>query len=203
MPVINQSSRKSRPPWVAELRPSRVHNFLLLAVGLATTRSLFILDVNLFWQSLYAAICLVVLATLTQKNTQYHRRLIHHRDGSWSLSELATSPTPTRPFRTPYTEHRFQLCQSGYRSPNLIVLVFAPCTTQSEKPDHDSSKLIRTPIWFDQIDSSDFSYLHLQLAYAATPLPSLKDRVRASLRYTRNYSFKMGRGDETSNLPWR
>ena len=202
MPATNQSSTKSRPLWAATLRRSRIHDLLLLAIALATTRTLFILDLTLLWQLLYAMISLLVLARVVKENAQ-SRRLIHHRDGSWSLSCETTSTTSTRKNETPYIEHKFELSQSGYRSANLIVLVFAPVRCENEELDHYSPRLIRIPVWFDQIESSDFSYLHLQLTYAATPLPSLKDRVCASLRYTRNHSFKSRHDNETTHLPRR
>ena len=202
MPATNQSSTKSRPLWAATLRRSRIHDLLLLAIALATTRTLFILDLTLLWQLLYAMISLLVLARVVHKNAQ-SRRLIHHRDGSWSLSCETTSTTSTRKNETPYIEHKFELSQSGYRSANLIVLVFASVSCENDELDYYSPRLIRIPVWFDQIESSDFSYLHLQLAYAATPLPSLKDRVCASLRYTRNHSFKSRHDNETTHLPRR
>lgn len=203
MPATNQSSTKSRPLWAATLRRSRIHDLLLLAIALATTRTLFILDLTLSWQLLYAMISLLVLARVVQKNAQSRRCLIHHRDGSWSLSRETSSTTSTRKNETPYIEHKFELSQSGYRSANLIVLVFAPNISENEELYHCSPGLIRIPVWFDQIESSDFSYLHLQLTYAATPLPSLKDRVCASLRYTRNHSFKSRHDNETTHLPRR
>ena len=203
MPATNQSSTKSRPLWAATLRRSRIHDLLLLAIALATTRTLFILDLTLSWQLLYAMISLLVLARVVHKNAQSRRRLIHHRDGSWSLSCETSSTTSTRKNETPYIEHTFELSQSGYRSANLIVLVFASVSCENDELDYYSPRLIRIPVWFDQIESSDFSYLHLQLTYVATPLPSLKDRVCASLRYTRNHSFKSRHDNETTHLPRR
>jgi len=198
MPATNQSSTKSRPLWAAKLRRSKIHDLLIVAIGLATISSLFILDVTLLWQLLYAMISLLILARVVQKNAQSRGHLIHNSDGSWSLlhESLAcetTSTISTRKIKPPCIEHKFQLCQSGYRSANLIVLVFASVSCENDELDYYSPRLIRIPVWFDQIESSDFSYLHLQLAYAATPLPSLKDRACASLRYTLNHSFKSGR----------
>ena len=198
MPATNQSSTKSRPLWAARLRRSKIHDLLIVAIGLATISSLFILDVTLLWQLLYAMISLLILARVVQKNAQSRGRLIHNNDGSWSLlhESLAcetTSTISTRKIKPPCIEHEFQLCQSGYRSANLIVLVFTPSESDNHERAHRSPRLIRIPVWFDQIESSGFSYLHLQLAYAATPLPSLKDRACASLRYTLNHSFKSGR----------
>lgn len=203
MPATNQLSTRSRPLWAAKLRRSTTHDLLLVAIGLATTSSLFMLDVSPLWQLLYAMFSLLILARAVRKNAQSRRQLIHHRDGSWSLSQVSTSTTLTRKNKTPYIAHKFQLCQSGYRSANLLVLVFAPSNSENEELDHRSPGLIRIPVWFDQIDSSGFSYLHLQLAYAATPLPSLKNRLRTSLRYTRNHSFKSGHDNETTHLPRR
>ena len=208
MPATNQSSTKSRPLWAAKLCRSKIHDLLIVAIGLATTISLFILDVPLLWQLLYAMISLLILARVVQKNAQSRRHLIHNSDGSWSLSHESlacetTSTISTRKIKPPCIEHKFQLCQSGYRSANLIVLVFASSDSDNQEHANRSPRLIRIPVWFDQIESSGFSYLHLQLAYAATPLPSLKDRLRAALRYTQNHSFNLGRGNETTHLPRR
>ena len=200
MPVTNQSSTRSRQLWVATLHPSRIHRFLLLAIGLAASRSLFILDLTVLWQMLYAIVSLIILTLLFRRNRQSHR-LTHHHDGSWSLSRFTTPPTTSQ---TPVIMHKGQLCHSGYRSANLLVLVFVTDGGSSDNTFNDSSsRLVRLPIWSDQIESSDFSYLHLQLAYAATPLPPLKERLIASLRYTRRHSFKTGCRNETTDLSRR
>lgn len=104
------------------------------------------------WIRLPAGLCVLFLV-LKQLGQIRHRRclLTHNTDGSWSLQTL--------PSRSSLTG---QLVRLGYRSAHLLIL-----TLQTEE-----GRLHRLPIWCDQLNGREFSYLQQQVAFAAeAPAP--------------------------------
>ncbi len=207
MSDTNQSLTRSRAPWVnpqwaATLQPSKKYKYLLLVCAFAVARALTLIDIAAYWLLPLAAVCSIVLFRLFCSNKLLYL-LTHQSNGCWTLSPVSEQPDNRFLHGKTLNIQDAVLCQSGYRSANLIILVFARINEHSDKQVDCSNGLVRIPIWRDSVTPSDFSYLHLQLAYSATPLPNLKQRMLSSLRYTSSQALKTGLDNETTDLSRR
>jgi len=216
MPDTKRLSTRSSPAWasqpkgsncwVATIEPSKIHRYLVLICTVATGRCVYLLDTGIDSQLLLAATYVALLTRLFHANKQSYL-MTHNSDNNWSFSPAGSYLEPRWWTKNPQTVRNGQLMKSGYRSANLVVLVFdeelVDTDDNSNRFGRKRSRQIRIPIWRDCVNTSDFSYLHLQLAYAATPLPTVKERLLATLRYTWRRSFKTGCSDETTDLSRR
>lgn len=126
------------------------------------------------WMILLLVMTMLVAVTVQLLARHQSRNLLlTHSTEGWTLESSCQSTRITG-----------NLVQAGYRSAWLIILVIQSRNTA----------LHRVIIWQDQISSRDFSYLHLQMAYAAIPAARrtaaiwLMDMARLRLEGTRAHS---------------
>lgn len=95
------------------------------------------------------------------------RRRVIRRD-AWLLRQESDSIWTLRGGNAQEGIVTGRLVRAGYRSAVLVIIVIQA----------DDTRLHRVAIWWDQVAGRDFSYLHLQLAYAAEPVRQRHWQVR-------------------------
>ncbi|MFK7852734.1 MAG: protein YgfX [Granulosicoccus sp.] len=132
---------------MAELKPSRYHQALLCFFFACALYAIVATPIPAIMQ-LACAVTVVCLLILKWPKLFEAKSLQHQEDTGLWVEKTASGKTING-----------MLIPAGYRSAGLLVLVL-----QQENDHH-----YRVVVWRDSVARCEFSYLHLQLAYATRP----------------------------------
>jgi len=142
-PVIKASSTKYNQLWQAALSRSQLETILVSCLGALSITAINMADIALVLQ-LISSLSFLFYLWLRVFRTSKLSHLEHRiEDNEWSCLYSAS-----------HVIHGKLIC-AGYRSAFLVIIVL----------QSDDGVFHYCPVWVDQLDKSDFSYLHLQLQF--------------------------------------